>query len=282
MTNPLRLLFLSAVCALCSAAPASAQQTLRATDTAQRTPLSVPRRPVVPKIKPIAHEISFALRLHTDGWSLAAERGFVRSEETKFRDLFHDINFVSLELGEKRHPKEMRSSIAGDPQRTRPFVFGKVANFFAVKPGIGRRQMIAGKPESGTTSVHWVYGGGFALGLSKPYYVRALVRDVPGGPFSEQTIKYSDETAESFLNENLISGAAGFTQGLGEMSLTPGLHARTGLHFDFAPRRTTKLAIELGVSAEVYTKAIEIMANQPTRPYFANIYAAIQLGKRWP
>jgi hypothetical protein len=35
------------------------------------------------------------------------------------------------------------------------------------------------------------------------------------------------------------------------------------------------------MNSEIYTKAIEIMANQKARPYAVNIYASIQAGKRW-
>lgn len=251
-----------------------------ATDSARKATVPI-KRVVAKKPKPIANELSGGLRLNTNGWSLFAERGVVQTEETKYRDLFHNVNFVYLELSERKHPKETRTTISGDPQGTRPFIFGKINNFYNVRAGVGRRKMIAGKPEGGTVSVHWVYGGALALGMLKPYYVEALVANPNSGFFEQQTIKYNDETKATFLNENFIVGATGFSKGLNELKLVPGVQAKTGLHFDFAQRKRTKLAVEMGMSAEVYTKRIEIMANQKAVPYAMNIYASIQAGKRW-
>lgn len=239
------------------------------------------RKPAVKKPKPIANEFSMGLRLNTNGWSLFAERGLVQSEETKYRDQFHNVNLIYLELSEQKHPKETRSTINGDPQRTRPFVFGKVSNFYKLKAGVARRKMIAGKPESGTVSVHWVYGGGVAAGFLKPYYIEALVADPSSGRYAQETIRYSDETQGTFLSEGFILGATGFAKGLGEMKFVPGITAKTGLHFDFAQRKRTKLAVEVGMNGELYTKRVEIMANQKAQPYTLNIYASIQAGKRW-
>ena len=239
------------------------------------------RKPVVKKPKPIANEISIGLRLNTNGWSLFAERGKVKTEETKYRDQFHDVNLLYLELSERKHPKETRSTINGDPQQTRPFVFGKVNNFYTLKGGFAHRKMIAGKPESGTVSVHWIYGGGLVAGFLKPYYIEALVANPSIGRFEQQTIRYSEETKGTFLSEGFILGATGFAKGLNETKVVPGVSARTGLHFDFAQRKRTKLAVEVGMSGELYTQRVEIMANQKAQPYALNIYASIQAGKRW-
>lgn len=252
-----------------------------APDSARKTTPAPVKRVVAKKPKPIANELSGGLRLNTNGWSIFGERGIVQTEETKYRDLFYNVNFVYLEISEQKHPKETRTSISGDPQGTRPFVFGKINNFYSVKTGVGRRKMIAGKPEGGTVSVHWVYGAALALGMLKPYYVEAVVPNTRTGLFEQQTIKYSDETKGTFLSENYILGATGFSKGLNELKVVPGVQARTGLHFDFAQRKRAKLAVEMGVNAELYTKRIEIMANQKAVPYTFNIYASIQAGKRW-
>ena len=244
-------------------------------------PMQVVKKPLVKKPKSIANELSFGIRLNTDGWSIFADRGYVVTEETKYREMFHDVRVFQAELGERKHPKEIRSTINGDPQRTKPFVYGKVANFYPFKLGYGKRKMIAGKPESGTVSVHWVYVGGLALGLEKPYYIQAMVLDRNTGRFSQETIKYSEETKEPFLTEELIVGAAGFSEGLKEIKFVPGVQAKTGLHFDFSQRKKTKLALEIGLNGELYTRRIQMMANQKALPYAANVYASVQFGKRW-
>ncbi|RYD55767.1 MAG: hypothetical protein EOP56_14485 [Sphingobacteriales bacterium] len=243
-----------------------------------------PKPPVRPKKpKPISKEFSGGFRLNSDGWSVFIDKGTVQSEE-KFSDLFYDIKLMQLEFTEKKHPKELKRSngTPGGPtfggDKAKPFVYGKVNNFYGLKFGYGKRKMIAGKPDPGTISIHWVYLGGLVAGLEKPYYVKAYV--VEKGAEVEKDIKYTDSTQGYFLNNFRVIGGSGFSQGLGEIKVVPGIHAKTGLHFDFASGRHTKMAIEMGVNAEFYMRSIAIMANQKARPIFMNVYASVQFGKR--
>lgn len=234
----------------------------------------VVQKPKVKKPKPISKELSGGLRLNTDGWSVFAERGVVKSEE-KESDLFYNLRYVLLELSEKKHPKEMRSASSnGGNEAPNSYIFAKTNNFYSFKVGYGNRRLIAGKPDPGTVSIHWIYNGGLALGMAKPYYVMLG---------NGKEIKYSDEDKEDFLTGQNIVGSSSWSKGLKEMKYIPGLHLRTGLHFDFAPRerKKTKLAIETGATAEFYTQKIQMMAEQKAVPYFFNLYLAFQFGRRW-
>ena len=282
-----KIVLTGAIALLLSAGSRSASgQSQPAGTTVQQQPAPAARPQVrIKRPKPIRTELSGGLRIATDGWSLYADKGYVRSENDRESEMFHNIRLFQLELSEKKHPKEVKinnqSLNAFSPDRARPFIYGKVNNFYSLKLGYGFRRMIAGKPEAGTVSIHWVGVGGLAAGLLKPYYIDANVPQDHIGTLVRETIKYTDSTQSAFLNERYIVGSAGFAKGLNEISLVPGLHLKTGLHFDFAPQRHTKMAIETGVSAELYTQKVMLMANQEAKPYFFNIYAAIQFGKRW-
>lgn len=230
--------------------------------------------------KPIKRELSGGLRLNSDGWSLFMDRGTVKSEDRK-SDLFYDIVFWQVEFGEKKHPMEIKrtNALGAAVESTTPFIYGKISNFYTFKLGYGKRKMIAGKPDPGTVSIHWVYLGGLSLGLEKPYYIDAFLVSKGG---IQESINYTDTTKEDFLNQNAIIGSSGITKGINEVKFVPGIHGKTALHFDFASSKKTKLAIETGVNVEVYTRAIELMANQDSVPYFVNVYASFQVGKRWP
>ncbi|MBL7683850.1 MAG: hypothetical protein JNK00_10865 [Flavipsychrobacter sp.] len=235
-------------------------------------------KPVVKKIKPLRKEFSIGLRLNSDGWGVFVDKGWVKSQDRQ-SDLFYDTRVFQVELAEKHHPKEIkRTNTLGSfaTENPTPFVFGKVNNFYALKLGYGNRKMIAGKPESGTVSVHWVYLGGLSLGLLKPYYINI----VAPGTSAKETIKYSEATKNDFLYQNGIVGAAGFSKGIGEVNIVPGIHAKTALHFDFAASRHSKLAIETGINIEYYTGKVMIMANQADKSFFTNVYASIQFGRR--
>jgi hypothetical protein len=261
------LLFLSGVCA-------DAQTVTRSSDSTNKSKAQLVQKPKVKKPKPISKELSGGFRLNTGGWSIFAERGVVKSEE-KESDLFYNLRYAQIEFSEKKHPKEMRSTSGnGGSEAPRTYIYGKINNFYTFKVGYGNRRMIAGKPDPGTVSIHWIYNGGLSLGMAKPYYL-----SMGNG----KDIKYSDEDKEDFLAGQNIVGSAGFGKGLNQIKFIPGLQVRTGLHFDFAPRerKHTKLALETGMTAELYTKKIELMANQKAVPYFVNLYVSLQFGRRW-
>jgi hypothetical protein len=161
-----------------------------------------------------------------------------------------------------------------------PFIYGKVNNFYALKLGYGGRKMIAGKPEQGTVSVHWMYLGGLSLGLLKPYYVDAYIVDNTGSVVQE-SIKYSDKNKDAFLYKPNIIGSSGFSKGIGETKITPGLQFKTALHFDFAATKYRVLAIETGANIEYYFSTVQIMANKPPKSFFLSGYVSFQFGKRW-
>lgn len=244
--------------------------------TARPKPLP---KPLIKRPKPITKEFSGGIRLNSDGWSIFAESGKVQSEDVKRMDMFHDVRILQFEFSERRHPKELRmTGWDVNKQSDKTYAFGKINNFYALKFNIGKRKMIAGKPFPGAVSMHWVYAGGISLGLLKPYYVDAYV--LSGGSGTRESIKYSAETAGTFLNPAYVVGASGFIKGIGETKIIPGAHLKTGFHFDYAADKFLVSALELGASAEFYTKKIELMASQKAVPYFFNLYVGIQFGKR--
>ena len=243
------------------------------------------KKPVVKKPNPLTREISGGLRLNTDGWSVFVDRGSIRSQESKLHDQLFSVRLIQLELIEHKDPKETKRSVTdntpnGGTEKTKPFVFGKINNFYALKLGYGLRKLIAGKPEPGTVSIHWVMAGGLSLGMEKPYYLDGYVPQDNFGTLVPATFKYTDSTRESFLTEPYIRGSAGFAKGLGEIQFVPGIHAKTALHFDFAASKKTVMAVETGMNIEYYTRGIVIMANQDVKPIFFNLYAALQFGRR--
>lgn len=228
--------------------------------------------------KPIKRELSVGFRVNSDGWSVFADRGTIAGSSRE-SDKFYDVMLWQLEFSEKKHPQETkRTSISSQGgTESSPFIYGKINNFYSLKLGYGKRKMIAGKPDPGTVAVHWVYLGGLSLGVEKPYYYEAFIN---GGGL--EAVRYTDTTEYIFSDDAQIVGSAGFTEGISEVKLLPGIHGKTGLHFDFAASRKTKLAIETGISIEVYSRAVQLMAFQDHTPYFVNMYLSIQAGKRWP
>lgn len=261
--------------------PATAQSIQKSSDTVNQFVQPIVQRPK--RLKPITRDLSGGLRFNTDGWSVFVEKGYVRNKGYERQiDKFYSSRIFTVELIGHKHPKEIRQRPfdQGGAGKAKKYAYGKVNNFYSLKLGYGIRTLVAGKPEAGTISIHWVNNGGIALGLLKPYYIDAFVPQ----DNQERAIKYTPETAEAFLNEFGIKGSSGFTTGIGEIKIIPGIHYRTALHFDFAKSKREGVnlsALELGLAAEYYTQKIELMANNNPQSFFINFFAAIQFGRRY-
>jgi hypothetical protein len=265
--------FIASLALAFAAHSAQGQEIFGALDTLKTTTSSnasavLPRGP-----KPIKKEISIGYRLHTRGWSVYADYGTVKAKNARLSDMFYNIRFWQLEVGEKKAPEQEKLVIEdANSGRVGSYYYGKINNFYAVKLGYGFRKLLAGKPDPGSVSIHWSVVAGPALGALKPYYVKNI---------NTGNVKYSTETQSQFLAINQIVDKAGFGTGLGETKYAAGGHLKTMLHFDFAATRYTVSAIETGVDVQYYSQNMPIMLNAESKPYFVDVFVAFQLGKRW-
>ena len=250
-----------------------AQTTTHATDTSRHNVRQIHQAPPK-KIPNIKHEVSVGFRLNTDGWSAYSDIGRVKALDTRRSDMFYKVRIWQVELTEKKDPTEDKSTseIGAASSGSSKYIYGKINNFYALKLGLGFRRMIAGKPDPGAVSIHWLNLIGVSLGMLKPYYLNV---------YNDGAIKYTPSTESDFLNQQLIEGNAGFSKGLGEMKFIPGGHFKSALHFDFSTNRKNAIAVEVGVDAEYYSQAIALMANQTGTPYFVDAFLAFQIGRRW-
>ncbi len=257
------------------AQPAKIKFRDRLGDTTQLVNTAI-KPPKIKQPKPLMSEWSAEIKLNTDGYGIVFDyaRAFGSDEfgNNNSAKFFHNHLF-QLEISERKHPKEIRSNntLGGINIGQGSFILGKINNFYQAKVGYGQRRMIAGKPDPGTVSIHWVYLGGLSLGFLKPYYL-----DVAG----KGLIKYSEENEQYYTFPGNVNGAGGIGKGWDDLSIVPGIHAKTGLHFDFATGRRGKMALEVGTSVEYYFSKIQQMFGQNERNMFFNLYAAIQFGKR--
>ena len=224
---------------------------------------------------PIIHEMSGGVRLNTDGWSVFTNIGKAKAQDLRKVDMFHSLRLIQIEVSEKKNPKEekIHSTTVNTMGGSSTYIFGKINNFYTLKLGYGYSKMIAGKPDEGCVSIHWSNVVGFALGFLKPYYLN-LYSDPQG-------VKYNPDNQTDFLNQDAIMGSAGFSKGLSEMQFIPGGHIKSAIHFDFSTNKKNVLGVEAGVNFEYYSQEIQLMANQPATPYFADMYVSFEFGRRW-
>jgi hypothetical protein len=232
------------------------------------------------KAPPIKSEWSAGFRLQSDGWAFFMDFGKAIKLDPKYPNHQYSTRLFQLELAEKVDIRQ-KLTINGlsSSSNSLGYVFGKVNKFYQARFNFGQRIKIAGKPDPHSASVHWLVAGGLSVGVVKPYKIVALVNDPTLG-FIEKTIQYEPAYKEVFLNPDLIFGGAGFAEGLNQLKYIPGLHLKTGLHFDFSKEKTTLLAAEVGASVDFYSDPIQIMLDDQNKKTFANMYISFQFGKR--
>ncbi len=220
------------------------------------------------------NEFSMGAKISTAGWGI-------------FGDYTQDVNYdkkrvLYFELEFLKNPKETKRvnefTIGFTPPK--PFVYGKQNSFFNLKAAIGEKRLIGEKAEKSGFQISANYGGGFSAGFIKPYYLEVYTENPEEGSLTVP-IRYSDETEELFLNASKIYGASGFSTGLNEISVVPGLFGKAGLNFDWATYDDFVKSAEAGIGAELYLKDIPIMIQENNKPYFVYLYLSLQFGKKW-
>lgn len=211
----------------------------------------------------------FGLQARSNGYGLFYEIGRMK---TPLKSSVYRVDFTEI-----KHPKENKFQNISNPFLilSNPYVYGKVNNFYQFTMGYGQQRMLGQKGNKNGVSVSAIYNGGLSLGLLKPYYVQ--VED----PQSTQLkfIKYSSQDSAVFLGPSII-GSGGFWRGWKEVKIQPGLFVKTALRFDYGRFNEVVSALELGVSAEYYTKKVTIMALQNDKPFFFQGYISLLFGRR--
>ena len=225
-------------------------------------------------------EFTFDVRLHTHGLALGVNIGQLKT--------FYRTRFYQFEIGELRHPKEERESNDRpnfNGRSPRSFFFGKQNSLYVLRGGIGEKRYFSEKAKERGLAIGMSYVIGPSIGLLKPYYLD-LIR-VQDGSTQIVSEKFSEDNEDIFLNELNIFGSSGFSKGISELSILPGIHAKAGVHFDWGAFDEFVKAIEAGVMIDAYFKRVPIMVqtdeikNVENRPFFINLYLTLQLGKRW-
>jgi hypothetical protein len=220
-------------------------------------------------------ELSFGVRIPTQGWTIFADAGrFISVNQRRIQQ---------FELSELRFPKEYKDVGKIAPQTgwpaAKPYYFGKQNNVYAFRYSVGRRMLIAEKGEKSGVEVRLTYLGGLSLAVLKPYYL--FIRRKVGEGYVPIAERYTESNESDFTNPYVIYGAAGFTKGFDQIKPVPGLHGKIGMNFDWATYDDFIKAIEVGIMADLYYKEVPIMITQDNKQLFALLYFSVQFGRRW-
>lgn len=208
---------------------------------------------------------AFGIQVRSNGYGLFYEKGKMVSPRWS--------NIYSVELTEILHKKEERSSSAQGFLLGNSFKYGKINNFYQAKLGYGRQYIFGQKGNKNGVAVIGSAQGGLSMGLEKPYYLQ--VND----DGADRDIRYTPEDSALFVSGNII-GSSGFTKGWSEVKLRPGVFVKTSLRFDFGAYNESITALEIGLSAEAYAKAVQQMLFNDPKRFFTQLHVAVVFGSR--
>ena len=215
-------------------------------------------------------ERNFQFRLHTNGVAL----GYMLGEIVKY----DETNYYTFEFGFLKHPQQYRQPLRPiNNAFTKPYTYGKVSNFMQIRVGYKKRKYLSEKAKRNGIAIGYSYEIGAVAGMEKPYYLR--VQDDSNLETGTRSIKYSDDN-DKFLNQSAILGSANFFTGLGEMKFVPGLSAKFDMVFAWGAYDKFSRSIEAGVMVDLFTRTIDIMANEENTPLFINFHINFVLGNR--
>ncbi len=212
----------------------------------------------------------FGLKLTNDGDGAFSEFG--RAQSIKKSLLFQ------IDLAERKHQKEDKQTNPYIP--TSPFIFGKINFFYPFKLGVQQQILLGNKSNKNGVAVSANFGGGITIGFLRPYYLD--INDSATG--NRRSIKYDSPDSTIFTSadqlKSLSVSSSGFGKGWGDMKITPGFYAKGALRFDYGRYNEIVSAIEVGITAEYYTKKIPQLIFTAPKAYFFNAFVALEFGKR--
>jgi len=205
----------------------------------------------------------FGAKLISDGYGIFFELG--RASSVKKALLYQ------LEISERKHIKEEK--LNSYYSNSVPFIFGKENFFYPVKLGVQQQQLLGNKSNKNGVAITANYGGGVAIGLLRPYYVQ--IQD--GNQITY--VKYNSPDSAAFLGGRIIGGPT-TGKGWNELTVVPGLYAKAAVRFDYGSYNEVISAIEVGITADFYSKKIPQIVYNPEKQFFFSGYVAILFGKR--
>ena len=208
--------------------------------------------------------IAGGIKLTNDGSGLFGEIARARSVEKAL--------LFQIEITERKHIKEEK--LQNDYSPTAPVIYGKINYFYPVKLGVQVQKLLGNKGNKNGVSLSFNYGGGISLGLLRPYLV-----EVDKGNGTYEFVGYNSPDSNYFLNGPIVGGPT-FSEGWGKMKITPGFYAKTGLRFDYGKYNEMINGLEIGATAEFYSKKIPQMIVVKQYQYFLGAYVTLVFGRR--
>lgn len=214
------------------------------------------------------NEMSMGVLVHSNGYGAIYRRGYHVSGIKK--------RIIEVEFATMRHPKSIKTA---NPyfENSKGFYYGKLNNFGILRAGYSIQKTMYEKADGKGVQIRYIYTLGPSIGLAKPIYLEILKSTPIPLEFELSTEKYNPDI--HFIED--IYGKAPSLKGLNETKIYPGAYVRFGLSFEYANSYNRIKAVELGFTADAYTKVVPIMAFAKNKQIFTSLYVNFLIGKRW-
>lgn len=219
----------------------------------------------------LRNEASFGILVHSNGFGIEAKRSF---QQTNKKKIIYEAQLVGM-----KHPKEYKQ-VNNRFENPKSFVYGKMNTFTILRMAAGQQQILFGKAERTGVEVRFNYLGGLSLGMTKPVYL-LIDRSTGFGDIGSLVEEKYNPDNEYQNNIDNIAGRASFTKGLDELRPYPGIFAKAGLNFEYAPFHEDIKSLEVGAALDVYGKKIPIMAFTQNKQIFLSFYITLIYGHKW-
>lgn len=204
------------------------------------------------------------IRIINDGYGIFAEMGRAQSVN---RSLLYQID-----ISERKNSKEEK--FQDEYGLSAPIIYGKVNFFYPVKLGVQQQFLFGNKGNKNGVNVTGNFGGGVSLGLLRPYLVQV---DKGNGVY--EMVGYNSSDSAYFLHGPILAGPT-FSDGWSQLKCVPGIYIKPSVRFDYGRYNEMLTAVEIGVTAEYYTKKIEQMIYISQKQLFLGAYVSVVFGRR--
>lgn len=213
------------------------------------------------------NEISGGLLLHSFGWGGSIRKG--KHITAKWRRIY------SFEASGMKHPKEYKS-YNPHKENNKGFVYGKLNTLTIFRPSAGIQKILFTKEGKKGVQVSYIALAGASIGFVKPIYLEIVppLNAPPSTPAQSERYDPEKHTLDKILGRSPVM------KGIGEGTFLPGLHAKIGFNFEYAPQENLLRAIETGISADAFYKPVPMMAFIENRQYFVTWYLSWHFGKK--
>jgi len=160
------------------------------------------------------------------------------------KNQFHNFGF---EVGIVKHPKELRYA---SQQSGGTFIAYKSHHLVVLRPTYGREFVLFHKGNEDGVQLDFILNGGISFGVLTPYYIQ-----YQNGPVVE-TVPYDPVNTPEII---MVINSSGYTTGLGQSKVVPGIHLRTGFSFEYGHFSNKVTGLEVGFLFEAFAKKMVMM-----------------------